>query len=114
MFCIVFASDEVLWYTDEVVPVGHTWVLRHISVTADFEGQVGWRVTILGPSTVPTDGVIEVPVTGGLAGAQLMSSEWEGRVVVPAQYTLRLQNMAQLWTDSGTGQALISGYDLVD
>jgi hypothetical protein len=114
LHAIVPAADEGTWTVDQVVPLGHTWVLRHISVTADYEGQLGWRVTVLGPDVPSVYGAVEVPITGGLAGAQLMSSEWEGRAVVHGGYTLRFQNMAQLWYDSGTGQAHISGYDLVD
>jgi hypothetical protein len=114
MHALVGDSSESVFIVDQQVPAGHTWILRHISVTTDYLGQVGWRVTIIGASIPPLYPEIEVPVTGGLAGSQLMSSEWEGRVVVPSGYVLRFQNMAQLWTDSGTGQALISGYDLVD
>jgi hypothetical protein len=114
LHCIVPAADEGTWVVDRVVPIGHTWVLRHISVTADVEGQLGWRVTVLGPDIPSFYGAVEVPITGGLAGAALMSSEWEGRAVIHAGYTLRFQNMAQLGNDSGTGYAHISGYDLVD
>lgn len=114
MFILVPDSSEEVFIWDEVVPLGHTWILRHISVTADYLGQLGWRVTMFQNSSIAEQGRIEVPITGGLAGAQLMTSEWEGRVVVPAQSVLRFQNMAQLFLDSGTGQAMISGYDLVD
>lgn len=114
MHAIVNGADEGPTVIDLQVPPGHTWVVRHISVTADYLVQLGWRVTIFGQDIPPKYGSVEVPICGGLAGAALMSSEWEGRAVVPAGYVLRFQNMGQLGADSGTGQAMISGYDLVD
>ena len=114
MHSLVSDSTEGVFVVDQVVPAGHTWVVRHIAVTADLDVLLAWRAAILGPDIPALYGRIEVPFASGLAAAQLRTSEWEGRAVVPPGYTLRFQNMAQTGANNGTGQALMSGYDLID
>jgi hypothetical protein len=110
-----FPADEGNTVYEVLVPDGHTYVVRHVAVTADRDSLVAWRVVIAGPPKVIGPYGVSAPICQGLAAAQYLTSEWSGTHVVPAGYYLQFVTDSITGpADSGSGVVTISGYDLVD